>query len=104
MKLIGFKLIEILMVSLVFSIPALVVLVPNFYLFDFITEPRNRIVYAFLSTLALCAVVIGFFINVIYEYPVSEHKLFIGLLPYVLASELSTFFVARKFILKKFDA
>jgi hypothetical protein len=61
----GLGLPEVILLSLAFSLPALVFLVPVLYLLDSITDRRHRVLYSFTSVITLCLVVIVLFLQII---------------------------------------
>jgi hypothetical protein len=98
---IGLKLVEIFMLSLVFSGPAVVCLIPILGFVSTIHHGSKRIVTSLISLLILCGLVIAIFLYITRHYPLSEGQLLNLLLPYVIAAPICFFLIARKLILAK---
>lgn len=96
---IGLKLVEIMMLSLVFSGPAVACLIPTLYFISSISDRSKRIITSLISVLALCVLVIAIFLYIIRHYPITEDGLLHLLLPYVLAAPACFFLIAHKMIL-----
>ena len=98
---IGLQLYEIVILSLVFSAPATVFLIPNFYLLRGMRKLGQRIGYSFLSVLLLSLLIISLFLLLIKGYPLTRQQLAALILPYIIAAEISFFVVAMKIIIQK---
>jgi hypothetical protein len=95
-KIIGLELYETLALSLIFSIPALILLIPNFYFLESVLGKASKMTYAFFSILFISGIVVVTLLAIIGGLPF-EGKTFIGIiLPYALAAEFSFFAVAHK--------
>jgi Kef-type K+ transport system membrane component KefB len=98
---IGLKLMEVLMLSLVFSAPAVACLIPTLHFVSTINNRGKRIVTSLISLPILCALIIAFFLHITRHYPISQTQLLNLLLPYIFAAHACFFFIARKTILAK---
>jgi hypothetical protein len=98
---IGLKLIEIFMLSLVFSGPAIACLIPILHFVSTIAHRGKRIVTSLISVLILCAVIIAIFLHITRHYPISQAQLLNLLLPYIFFAHVCFFLIARKTILAK---
>lgn len=96
---VGLNFIEITAVSLIFSLPALLILIPNFYILHSLTGKHTRLVYAVSSILILSLIVTFIFLEFTKGYAFPDGKLIVLILPYVLSAEVSFFLIARKVIL-----
>lgn len=96
---VGLSLFEVIAISLVFSLPALVFLIPNFYVLHSLTGKYKRVAYALASILILSLIVIYIFLEFTKGYHFPDGLLIVLLLPYMLSAELSFFLIARKLIL-----
>ena len=99
--MIGLKLSEIFLLSLVLSSPALVCLILLLYILSSINSRRKRIIFSFTAILASSIPVIAIFYKVAKHYPLSEFQMISMMAPYVVAAEASFFLIARKLILTK---
>jgi Flp pilus assembly protein protease CpaA len=88
---IGLKLFEIVMLSLVFSGPAVVCLIPTLYFISSISDRGKRIITSLISVLVLCVFIIAIFLHIIRHYPITESGLLYLLLPYVSQHQLAFF-------------
>jgi hypothetical protein len=93
--------VDVTILSLLFSLPALFFLIPNFYLLNSVIGKNNRIIYAIISILMLCLVVVVVFLIFTDGYSFEKGMLFRLLLPYILSAEISFFLFAGRFILVK---
>jgi hypothetical protein len=100
-EFIGLKLFEIVMLSLAFSGPAVVCLIPALYFISFVSDRGKRIITSLISVLVLCVFIIAIFLHIIRHYPITESGLLYLLLPYVLAAPVCFFSVAHKMILAR---
>jgi hypothetical protein len=98
---IGLKLIEVFMLSLVFSGPAVACLIPTLYFISTIPYRGKRIVTSLVSIFILCALIIAIFLHVARHYPISQVQLLNLLLPYIFSAHICFFLIARKTILAK---
>jgi hypothetical protein len=98
---IGLKLFEIVMLSLVFSGPAVVCLIPTLYFISSISDRGKRIITSLISVLVLCVLVIAIFLHIIRHYPITEGGLLYLLLPYVFTAPACFFLIAHKMILTR---
>lgn len=96
---IGLSLLDVTALSLIFSLPALAFLIPNFYVLKAVSGKYKRFAYATLSTLALSLIVTYVFWEFTRDYNFPDGLLIVILLPYMFAAELCFFLIARKVIL-----
>jgi hypothetical protein len=92
---------QVVILSLVFSTPALICLFPILYFLQSISTLGKRIVFAIASVLLSCIIVIAIFLGITRHYPFEEFQLTYLLLSYVISAELSFFLVAQKLIFSK---
>jgi len=85
-------------ISLIFSSPALIFQIPNFYVLTSIVGIRYRIFYGVVSQLALCGIVVLIFISLTDGYRLENNLMVSLLIPYVIAAQLMFFLVAWSFI------
>lgn len=97
----GLGLPEVILLSLAFSFPAFVFLVPVLYLLDSIGDRKHRILYSFTSILTLCLMVIVIFLQLVKGLGIDKTTIINLLMPYCFAAEVSFFIIARKLILIK---
>ena len=97
--IIGLPYHEILILSLVFSGPAIMLLIPNFHLLQQLPTMAMRIGYSFLSVLFFCLLIALLFLMLINGYPLERNEIVTLMLPYTVAAEVSFFVVSRKLIL-----
>jgi uncharacterized membrane protein len=92
---------QLMIVSLIFSLPAVVLLLPALYILDFIDGPPKRIAFALISTLSICAVVLMLFLAIVPGF--GDHSAVIGrmLLPYVGAAPICFIVVAEVSAVRK---
>jgi hypothetical protein len=86
---------KVLLISLVISLSAMVLLIPNLYFLNTFISKRYRITYGFISILALSALVVVIFIKMLAGFPVEQHTVVLLLAPYCLAAEVSFFVIAK---------
>lgn len=98
-KTTGLGLEKIILASLVFSLPAFVLLIPVFYLLNSIMSRGYRVTLALVSILILCLIVAAAFLKFIKGFPIDNHTIILAVAPYFITAQLSFFITARKFIL-----
>jgi hypothetical protein len=82
----GFIFYQLLMASLIFSIPAVILLIPALYILNFIDGPTKRIAFALISTFGICATVLMLFLAVVPGFGENSAEIGKMLLPYVGAA------------------
>ena len=97
---IGLRLDEFMLLSLLFSLPALLFLIPNFYILNIVVGKNNRILYSFISVLMLCLLVVALLLTLANGY-FEKEMLYRLLLPYIVSAEISFFLFTRNVILIK---
>jgi hypothetical protein len=92
---------QLMIVSLIFSLPAVILLLPTLYILDYIDEPPKRITFALISTLSICAVVLMLFLAIVPGF--GNHSAVIGrmLLPYVGAAPICFMIVVEVSAIRK---
>ena len=92
---------ELLLVSLTFSIPAVILILPALYILDFIYRPSIRIAFAFISTMGICAVVLMILLAVVPGLGDNSAEIGRLLLPYVGAAPICFMIVAEVSAIRK---
>lgn len=100
-EIIGLRLSEIIIASLVFSAPTVALLVVILYFLSTIQVRMKRIAFAGTAILLTCAFVITAFLYIARHYPLSNIQLISLLCPYVISAEASCFLFARNLIFLK---
>src|SRR5687768_13629565 len=95
----GLGLPEVILLSLIFSLPALIFLMPVLYLLESIGDQKHRILYSFVSVLTLCLMVVLVFLQITNRFSIDKTTIINLLMPYFFAAEASFFIIARKLIL-----
>lgn len=98
---IGFKLYGIILLSLLFSGPVILLLIPTLYYLTRISERARRIIFTVTSVLILCLCVSAYFIWYVKDYPLTNNQIASLLMPYIFSAELCFFLIARKSIIAK---
>jgi hypothetical protein len=93
-------LIAVVVLGLIFSFPATLFLMPGLYMLSMFRHTRTKMAYAFGIVLFLCLCVILVFF-MFFDVPNRDKpEIVIFLLPYIIAAEVSFFFVAWKLIVR----
>jgi hypothetical protein len=94
----GHSIDKIILISLTFSLPAMVLLIPNLYFLNTFISRKYKIPYGFLTILLLCSIVVMMFLKVLSGFPVERHTIVLLVAPYCLAAQISFFIITRKMI------
>ena len=86
--------------SSLFSIPVLLLAIPNFYILYSIQKRKNRIAYALLSVLLL-SVLLFVLLGIFFHDDLRLTQLAAWMSPYAAAAEISFFMVTSEYLLKK---
>jgi hypothetical protein len=95
-EFLGLELYETLALSLIFSIPALILLIPNFYFLESALGKAYKMTYAFFSILFISGIVVMVLLAIIGGVPFEGKTFMEIILPYVFAAEFSFFAVMHK--------
>ncbi len=87
---------KIILLSLAFSLPAMILLIPNYYFLIILSNTRKRMTYGFVSVLLLCVIVVILFLRFIKGFPIDQQTIILLVTPYILAAEFSFFLFSRK--------
>lgn len=90
---------KIILISLAFSLPAFLLLIPVFYLLNTVIGRNSRITSALVSVLLLCLIVVALFVKIINGFPIDNKTIILVVAPYFFTAQLSFFIAARKLIL-----
>lgn len=95
---IGLAFHEVVVLSLVFSLPTILILVPSLYIIQRISGYWLKVIYAATSVLVVSLSIIGVVLFVLNGYWYARDILIPLLLPYIIAAEFSFFLVAKNVI------